>query len=229
VILLAAGTGLGLVLLATRKAKAATAPSSRELPPSSPAPRPPPLQLSSSNAREGEPLAWDKREHPLAQRGTDDAAAAELEVIEMPLSGTQASDPDFPPYVHTVIDVPAPDRTPAKPPAPTAPARASAPAAPAPSAPSSARAKPKAKPPAPPAPAAPSSRTPEQAASALYSYAKAALAAGKGAQLGIKGAPSSTVHDAQRDMGGLVADGIYGPATRERGHALINKTFPARK
>jgi len=30
-------------------------------------------------------------------------------------------------------------------------------------------------------------------------------------------------------MGDLVADGIYGPATRARGLELIGKTFPARR
>lgn len=115
---------------------------------------------------------------------------------------------------------------------------AAAPPAPAPS---SSKPKPKPKPrPAPPAskprPPAPSSsaapassnRTPALAAAQLYDYVSAVLKAKKGSTLGTKGAPNATVLAAQRDMGGIVADGIYGLATRTRGKQLIGKTFPPR-
>lgn len=50
---------------------------------------------------------------------------------------------------------------------------------------------------------------------------------GKGAKLGTKAAPSDVVRALQAQMGGLVTDGIYGPATRERGKAL-GVTMPPR-
>jgi len=81
---------------------------------------------------------------------------------------------------------------------------------------------------APPKTAAPTQRTPVQAAEQLYKYVTAMKAAGKSTSLGYKNQPNITVQTAQRDMGGLVADGIYGPATRSRGRDLIKKQFPAR-
>ena len=74
----------------------------------------------------------------------------------------------------------------------------------------------------------PTGRTPEQAARDLLTLARLLLKSGKGAQLGSKGNPSPAVQSAQRDMGGLTADGIYGPATRERGKGLIGVDFPVR-
>lgn len=85
-------------------------------------------------------------------------------------------------------------------------------------------------PPPPDAPPAPQGvgRTPQQAARELYSYARAAIAKKQGSLLGTKGRPNPFVRDAQSDMG-LKPDGIYGPATRARGNALLGrKDFPAR-
>lgn len=67
---------------------------------------------------------------------------------------------------------------------------------------------------------------PVAAARELAEYAAANK--GKGAKLGTKGAPSSTVKALQLQMGGgLVADGIYGPKTRDRGREL-GVTMPPR-
>jgi hypothetical protein len=80
-----------------------------------------------------------------------------------------------------------------------------------------------------PKPAPVLARTPQQAARELYDYATAAIAAHKApALLGVKGFPSPVVAQAQRDMGALVADGIYGPAVRARGRELTSLSFPAR-
>jgi hypothetical protein len=57
-------------------------------------------------------------------------------------------------------------------------------------------------------------RTPKEAASELGTYLRG------GGSKGSKGAPSAAVKQAQTDMGGLAADGLYGPATRARGKAL---------
>jgi hypothetical protein len=67
-----------------------------------------------------------------------------------------------------------------------------------------------------------SARSPAAAANDLLAYFNA------GRPLGTRNAPSTFVQAAQRDMGGLVADGIYGPNTRTRGQALIGKAFPPR-
>lgn len=69
-------------------------------------------------------------------------------------------------------------------------------------------------------------RNGKQAANELLSYAKAAIA--QNTSLGTKAAPNSFVKAAQIDMGVSPADGVYGPATRNRGKALIGTTFPAR-
>lgn len=72
-------------------------------------------------------------------------------------------------------------------------------------------------------------RSPEEAALELYDHARALLDQRQGYLLGTKNAPSEFVRDAQRDMNGIVADGIYGPGTRARGRALTGKLFPIRK
>jgi hypothetical protein len=112
-------------------------------------------------------------------------------------------------------------------PAPSKPSAAPPKASPpAPSKPSAAP--PKASPPAPSKPSAPSARTAMQAATELRAYAVDVLGRGQGALLGTKAKPSEVVRDAQRDMGQLTTDGIYGPKTRERGKALTGQSFPAR-
>jgi hypothetical protein len=100
--------------------------------------------------------------------------------------------------------------------------------APQPAPPPAAAAKPKAKAPASsPQPAA-ATRSPQDAAQALFDYVTAAIAAGRARTLGNKSEPNAIVRDAQADMGELVADGIYGPASRARGKALLGRNFPAR-
>ena len=170
--------------------------------PSTPAtPRTPP--------EEGQPLAWKKQDHPLAERGLED--------------------PDFPPNVRIIADVHAPPAAP-RPPSSAAAAKPSS-SKPKPSSkPSSAAAPPAA--PTPPAAAVmvpKPGRSAEQAARELYNRATALLKAGKGAQLGTRNAPSAFVREAQQDMGGIAADGIYGGDTRTRGKALLGKSFPVRK
>lgn len=218
VALLGVGGIVGLFVLAKR-AKAAQQQNPRELPSSSTAPssstepsspaEPPLLPARTSSAQEGEPLAWDRSEHPLAERDSRDVDATDIRV-----------EPTT--WIDAEAEPSGPAAAPAEPPAPEP--------APVPAA------KPKPKPPAakppapmPPAPSSQEGRTPVQAARELYEHASALLAAGKGAQLGVKGAPSSFVRDAQRDMGGLTADGMYGPATRTRGKQLTGQTFPVRK
>jgi len=89
-------------------------------------------------------------------------------------------------------------------------------------------------PPAPPAPAPPSPTTPSPAqtqraaAESLLAYVQALGTRGRAKALGYRAHPNATVRDAQRAMGELTADGIYGPATRRRGKALTGKTFPPR-
>lgn len=78
-----------------------------------------------------------------------------------------------------------------------------------------------------PSPAA-AGRAPQRAAQDLLDYVAPLLRSGKGGLLGSKGKPNLTVQSAQQDMGQLVADGIYGAATRKRGLELIGKSFPAR-
>jgi hypothetical protein len=46
---------------------------------------------------------------------------------------------------------------------------------------------------------------------------------------GTKARPNAELAKAQADMGGIAADGIYGPATKARGKQLIGRTFPARR
>jgi hypothetical protein len=75
-----------------------------------------------------------------------------------------------------------------------------------------------------PAPNPSAKYTPEQAASALYLL----VTQGKNLNWGSKAAPNANIRDAQRDMGGLTADGIYGPLTAARGGKLISKVFPMR-
>lgn len=71
-------------------------------------------------------------------------------------------------------------------------------------------------------------RSPQAAATDLLAYVNQAVKAKKTATLGSKGKPNTFVEAAQRDMGGLTADGIYGPDTRARGKALTGKSFPPR-
>jgi hypothetical protein len=112
-----------------------------------------------------------------------------------------------------------------------APKPAPQPSAPQPSAPQpSSSPRPSTPKPSAPKPSpAPSQRAPKAAAQSLYDYVSAAIKAGRGATLGTKSSPNAVVRDAQQDMGELVADGIYGPATRTRGKALLGRTFPARQ
>jgi hypothetical protein len=82
--------------------------------------------------------------------------------------------------------------------------------------------------------AAPATRTPKQAAQDLYDYATARVAAGQRDSLGTPDNRNELVHKAQVDMGGAQLSaalargegGIYGNLTRERGKALLGKTFP---
>lgn len=46
---------------------------------------------------------------------------------------------------------------------------------------------------------------------------------------GTRAQPNDVIAKAQADMGGIVADGIYGAKTQARGRALTGKTFPTRK
>jgi hypothetical protein len=78
------------------------------------------------------------------------------------------------------------------------------------------------------APAPASKRSAQQAALDLLAYVTPILAAKRGSELGVKGAPNAVVKAAQLDMGDVPADGIYGPRTRAKGKALISKNFPAR-
>lgn len=67
------------------------------------------------------------------------------------------------------------------------------------------------------------------AARQLHAYVTALLRLPLGARmLGHKGSPNAKVRELQLRMGGLLADGIYGPATRARGQALIGIPFPGR-
>lgn len=59
-------------------------------------------------------------------------------------------------------------------------------------------------------------RTPKEAAQHLTLYVK-----DKNADLGKKGAPSAFVKAAQVDMGGVAADGIFGPKTKARAASLL--------
>lgn len=88
---------------------------------------------------------------------------------------------------------------------------------------------PAATPPAVPEQEAPSpaARSAQQAARELYTYVSKAIANKQSGLLGTKTRPNPFVANAQRDMG-VKPDGIYGPATRARGKALLQKTFPAR-
>lgn len=71
-------------------------------------------------------------------------------------------------------------------------------------------------------------RTPITAAKDLLSYVSSAIASGAAATLGTKASPNPIVKAAQIDMSITPADGIYGPATRNRGKALTGLAFPAR-
>jgi hypothetical protein len=131
------------------------------------------------------------------------------------------------PFPPRTLQLPAKPAEPFKVPPKAAPAPKPAPAPKAPAKPAAPTAS---KPAAPPPATEPVRRAPEQAARELLAYVKAALASGTGlaTKLGTKATPSATVRDAQRDMGQITADGIYGPATRERGRALISTPFPPR-
>jgi hypothetical protein len=71
-------------------------------------------------------------------------------------------------------------------------------------------------------------RTPQQAAAALLAYVTPITKARQSSILGSKASPNTTVAIAQTEMGDVATDGIYGPATRARGKALIGKNFPPR-
>lgn len=71
-------------------------------------------------------------------------------------------------------------------------------------------------------------RSPTRAANDLLTYVNNATGSARATLLGLKSRPSSFVQSAQQDMGGITADGIYGPATRQRGKALLGKSFPPR-
>jgi hypothetical protein len=75
----------------------------------------------------------------------------------------------------------------------------------------------------PPLSASVAARTPREAAEALLIYVQQ-----PGADLGSKASPSSIVHDAQQAMGGITADGVYGPQTSKRIAALTGKAAPQR-
>ena len=78
---------------------------------------------------------------------------------------------------------------------------------------------------APPPPSVRVNQTsPREAATALYALVKTPPV-----HWGTKANPNQLILAAQRDMGGLVPDGIYGPATRKRGKELLGMTFPPRK
>jgi hypothetical protein len=129
-----------------------------------------------------------------------------------------------------LASIKAPPKPAPKPAAPAKPSKPAVKSAPAPkpavkaAAPKPAAVKAPAKPAAKPAAVvkAPAKRAPVQAARDLLTYLQT-----RGANYGTKNAPSGPVRDAQRDMGGVAADGIYGPSTRARGAALGVK-LPAR-
>ena len=73
-----------------------------------------------------------------------------------------------------------------------------------------------------------SQRSPKRAALDLLLYVRNIGSTGRAAALGYKNHPSQMVKDAQRDMGDLIDDGIYGNKTRARGKALTQQRFPAR-
>lgn len=86
-----------------------------------------------------------------------------------------------------------------------------------------------------PTPTAPTAPTPTPIgptkrviAQRLYDYVTRLIKEGRAAELGSKGAINATVRDAQKLMGGIAADGIYGTATRARGKELLGREFPAR-
>lgn len=62
----------------------------------------------------------------------------------------------------------------------------------------------------------------------LLSYVDRAISKGELAKLGSSQAPSDPVKVAQRAMGELVADGVYGTKTEQRGEKLTGKKFPSR-
>jgi hypothetical protein len=65
--------------------------------------------------------------------------------------------------------------------------------------------------------------SPLEAASALL-----ALVTHAPVNWGSKASPNKLIAAAQKDMGGLTADGVYGPLTASRGAKLLSKPFPAR-
>jgi hypothetical protein len=78
---------------------------------------------------------------------------------------------------------------------------------------------PAAEPPPPSQPVA--AHTPRESAEALLIYVSAPQS-----DVGSKKKPNATVRAAQKAMGGLTADGIYGPKTRARIHTLTGKNPP---
>jgi hypothetical protein len=76
----------------------------------------------------------------------------------------------------------------------------------------------------PPAPSSSSTkRTPKEAAAALY-----ALVHQSDVDWGTKVHPNTLIAAAQRDMGSVTADGVYGPKTAARAAALLGRAMPAR-
>lgn len=66
--------------------------------------------------------------------------------------------------------------------------------------------------------------SPREAAAALFE-----LITHPPVQWGTKAKPNTLIRSAQADMGGLVADGVYGPKTQAKGKLLLGREFPARK
>lgn len=79
-------------------------------------------------------------------------------------------------------------------------------------------------PPVPPATAV-AHHSPLEAANALLML----LQSSTQATWGTKASPNALIQQAQHDMGGLTADGIYGAKTQARGRTLTGKSFPTRK
>lgn len=72
------------------------------------------------------------------------------------------------------------------------------------------------------------SSSPERAAAAeLFNYVTKTETNPR--KWGTRAAPNRAIKLLQGQMGEIVADGIYGPATRGRGKQLLGKTFPARR
>lgn len=240
--------GAAIAFAMTRSKAAAAAPAQPEpsappppqLPPDAPYASPaypapvyePPRRAPTT--QEGQPLPFDAADHPLASRYTDDGAPP------APDSNFFAAPAPVPPPATPATPLPG-----IMPPAASSSALSSLPMQPITFTEDNKPpvAKPGVKRPfgdqpldvqasssnfaAAPAPHASPKRSAQQAASDLLAHATQLLNAKRGAELGVKGAPSAFVKAAQIDMG-VQADGIYGPATRTKGKQLTGKNFPAR-